>query len=80
MQKKNNLYSIDRFEGEYAILEHNGDYINILKSTLPLEVKEGDILEFTDNCFNILHNETNDRRNMLIIHHNKILNMRTSNG
>ena len=39
-------FAIDRFEGEYAVLENieNGSMSNVLKSTLPSSSKEGDII------------------------------------
>lgn len=36
---------IDRFEGEYAILEYEGNTFNFPKNLLPSEAKEGDILK-----------------------------------
>ena len=35
---------IDRFEGNYAVIEINDEYINIPKSELPKNAKEGDVL------------------------------------
>ena len=37
---------IDRFEGDYAVIEVNDEFINIPKSTIPKEAKEGDVLRF----------------------------------
>ncbi|SDJ26334.1 DUF3006 domain-containing protein [Alteribacillus bidgolensis] len=47
-------YTIDRFEGELAVLLHSGDETvqkDVLKSQLPDGVKQGDVLEiiFKDN-------------------------------
>lgn len=41
---------IDRFEGEFAVLEINGERnLEIEKSLLPETAKEGDVLELTIN-------------------------------
>ena len=43
-------FTIDRFEGEFAILEdENRNIENILRSFLPIDAKEGDILIKQDN-------------------------------
>lgn len=38
------LLVIDRFEGEFAVVEYNGQTFNLPKKLLPSEAKEGDIL------------------------------------
>ena len=35
---------IDRFEGNYAIIEVDDEFINIPKSFIPTNAKEGDVL------------------------------------
>ena len=37
---------IDRFEGDYAVIESNGEMIDILRTELPENAEEGDILEY----------------------------------
>ena len=38
--------TIDRFEGDYAVVElENGDMEHLPKTLIPLDAKEGDILE-----------------------------------
>ncbi|MEK3943572.1 DUF3006 domain-containing protein [Paenibacillus sp. FSL H3-0310] len=39
---------IDRFEGEYAIIEFDGQTEDILRSELPAEIKAGDTLIFEE--------------------------------
>lgn len=53
-------YIIDRFEGEYAILEeyNTTNIINVLKMLLPAGVCEGDILEYSNGIYTILKTET----------------------
>lgn len=59
------IYSIDRFEGEYAVLEHDGEYTDFLRDRLPEEAQEGDLLEWYDDQWHILRDETAYRRKML---------------
>jgi hypothetical protein len=37
---------IDRFEGDYAVIEYGRTTFNLPRSLLPREAKEGDILTF----------------------------------
>lgn len=39
------MYHIDRIEGNYALLEHDGEILNMLLSELPEGVQEGDVLD-----------------------------------
>lgn len=57
-------YTVDRFEGEYAVLEEFNtiNFINVLKTKLPSDVREGDILEFNNGIFIILKNELLERK------------------
>jgi hypothetical protein len=64
-------YTVDRFEGKLAILLLRGDEsieINVNRNNLPVEVKEGDILELAvleDGSVSnpkILAEETKDAR------------------
>lgn len=57
-------YIVDRFEGEYAILEEFNtlNLINVLKTDLPCDVSEGDILEFKNEIYIILKEETLKRK------------------
>ena len=52
-------YSIDRFEGEFAVCENleTGEMINIRIDLLPDGIKEGSIIKF-DNKSYILDSET----------------------
>ncbi|MBR1529261.1 MAG: DUF3006 domain-containing protein [Oscillospiraceae bacterium] len=59
------IYSVDRFEGEYAVLEHDGNFSDFHKSRLPAELKEGDLLEWSDEAWHILHDETEQKRQAL---------------
>lgn len=50
---ENSLYTVDRFEGEFAVCEERDSkkIINIEKSKLPQNAKEGSILKYKDNKF-----------------------------
>lgn len=50
---------IDRFEGKYAVCElENKKVINIEKSKLPVNTKEGDVITITDDKIIINKEET----------------------
>lgn len=42
-------YSVDRIEGGFAVVECNGEFVEIALSQLPQEVKEGCILIKDEN-------------------------------
>lgn len=50
--------TIDRIEGEYVVLEVNGEMIDIKKNLMPNGIKEGDIVEVVDDEYVILVDET----------------------
>ncbi len=53
LELENKLFSIDRFEGEFAVCENKetGEMINIKKSLLPENIKEGSIIKFENGYF-----------------------------
>ncbi|MBM7867868.1 DUF3006 family protein [Heliobacterium gestii] len=54
---------IDRFEGEFAVVEVDGKKtIDIPKKNLPVEAKEGDVLQSRDGKYAIDREETNRLR------------------
>lgn len=46
MPKKNEISVVDRFEGEWAVIEWKDKNFNFPRELLPEEVNEGDILIF----------------------------------
>lgn len=46
IKNENTTFSLDRFEGEFAVCENriSGEMINISKNLLPISAKVGDIL------------------------------------
>ena len=54
---------IDRFEGKFAVCEQDGGkMVNIDRSRLPEEAREGDVLTSDGNGFAVDHKETELRR------------------
>lgn len=39
------MWIIDRFEGEYAVIEHGCVTFNVPRCALPEDIKEGDVLK-----------------------------------
>lgn len=58
-------YAIDRFEGEFAILEAETEWIQVLKNMLPEDSAEGDLLEWTETGWQLLSDETVSRKKAL---------------
>ncbi|HEX2938786.1 MAG TPA: DUF3006 domain-containing protein [Ruminiclostridium sp.] len=59
-------YVLDRFEGEYAILEDNsGRMFDVLREELPLDLKEGDVLHENAGEFVVDEKATADKREKL---------------
>lgn len=53
---------IDRFEGEYAVVEcESGKLHNIERNRIPVEAREGDVLIFED-IISIDYDETEKRK------------------
>ena len=54
---------VDRFEGNIAVLEiENRKIINVERSKLPFNVREGDVLEISGDIVTIDINETKSRK------------------
>lgn len=60
IDKINTSFSIDRFEGNFAICENRKtqEMVNIEKSLLPEECKEGDIIKFENGKYTIDNSQT----------------------
>ncbi|QUL57598.1 DUF3006 domain-containing protein [Paenibacillus tritici] len=54
---------IDRFEGDFAVVEFNGETEDILRSELPAEAKIGDTLIFEEDSVTIDKADTTKRKN-----------------
>ncbi|NLZ52612.1 MAG: DUF3006 domain-containing protein [Thermoanaerobacteraceae bacterium] len=62
---------IDRFEGGFAVCEaENKDIVNIERSKLPREAREGDVIIQTSEGYMIDRNKTEERREYI----NKLMN------
>lgn len=60
LEFENKLFSIDRFEGEFAVCENRetGEIINIDRNALPENIKEGSIIKYENGNFILDHDET----------------------
>ena len=57
-------YSIDRFEGSYALLiDEEGTTVKIFRTLLPLGAKEGSVLTFDNNQYYLESKATEQKRN-----------------
>lgn len=69
--EKTSYFSIDRFEGEFAICENKetSEIININKSLLPANCKEGDIIKLENGVYiidkTITNSEQEEIKNMV---------------
>ncbi len=53
---------IDRFEGEYAVVETDGGTIDIERSKLPVNAAEGDVIEPYGGGYVVNSGKTAERR------------------
>lgn len=60
------MYSIDRIEGGYAVVEAEEEMLNLPLADLPENVKEGDVLRKTDNGWEIDEAGTQERHEKLL--------------
>lgn len=67
------IYSVDRFEGDFAILESETELIQVLKNSLPEEVQEGDLLAYIESDWKLLSEETESRKQKLIERRQRML-------
>jgi hypothetical protein len=51
---------IDRFEGEYAVVEIEGQMKNVSLGCIPGEAREGDVLVFENNAWQVDRSATLD--------------------
>ena len=57
---------IDRFEGDYAVCEkEDRTMMDVLRSSIPAQSKEGDVLNMEDGVITIDTEETDKRRKMI---------------
>lgn len=53
---------IDRFEGEFAVLETEGGMMNVHRSFLPSFAREGDVVRYDGSGYGIDRESTEDLR------------------
>lgn len=56
---------VDRFEGDYAIIELDKGFERIAKGKLPTTVKEGDVIVIDKEKIYVDIEETNKRKNKI---------------
>ncbi|MBP3939455.1 MAG: DUF3006 domain-containing protein [Clostridia bacterium] len=59
-------YTVDRIEEDFAVCEdENGAMVNIEKTQLPADIREGDIVSVENGEAVILRDETQERRKII---------------
>ena len=55
LEEMENRFTVDRFEGDIAVLENRdtGEIFNINKTDLPQDIKEGTILKLNKNKYEV---------------------------
>ena len=53
---------IDRFEGDYAVLETDSGMVNIHRAHLPSAAREGDVVSYSNGGYSIDKNSTGELR------------------
>ena len=63
------FYSIDRFEGNFAVLisDEDGSSVTISRELIPIEAKEGGLLSLLDGKYIYDPEETSRRRKRLFM-------------
>lgn len=57
------IYTVDRFEEKYAILEaETGENIHVLRNLLPVETQEGSVLRYENGIYIIDFEYTKKRK------------------
>ena len=69
-------YVIDRFEGNYAILENQDTYeiIDVKRNELPNDAKEGSVLSFENDIYTLDIYATNQRKEDILKIFSKLKN------
>ena len=60
LDRKEKQMTIDRFEGDYAVLETDEGMISIHRAQLPSYAKEGDIVTYGSGGFTVDHTVNDD--------------------
>ena len=54
--------TIDRFEGDYAVLETEEGMVNIHRAHLPSSAREGDVVTYSNGGYSVDREATDDLR------------------
>ncbi len=64
---------VDRFEGDFALLEYDGGIIRCERTMLPDLVCEGDVLNYQNGEYTVDKEATNQRRERMTALRNRVL-------
>ncbi len=77
LKKSTPMYTLDRFEGEFAVLENRNtkEMLDIHVSDIPSNAKEGDILKLSNGSYVVDYEETRAVSNRI---RNKMDNLKSN--
>lgn len=64
---------VDRFEGQYAVLETDSGMKTVLRNELPADAREGDVLSGSGGIYSVDREKTAERRRSAAKRLNKLL-------
>ena len=64
---------VDRFEGDYAVLETDSGMIDVEKSCLADDIREGDVIIETENGYIKDYNTTQQKHKKMIALRDKLM-------
>ncbi|MDE5936929.1 MAG: DUF3006 domain-containing protein [Ruminococcus sp.] len=67
---------IDRFEGDFAVAETENGMTDILRSHLPENAEEGDVIYFENGVYIIDEKATADRRKLITERFHRLMRYR----
>lgn len=67
---------IDRFEGDFVVVETESGMTDILRSQLPENAEEGDVIYFEDGVYIIDEEATADRRKLMAERFHRLMRYR----
>ncbi len=63
---------VDRFEGDFAVCEKDGEMTNISKSMLSSDISEGDVIELNGELYIKCHDKIQERKKQINLLMDKI--------
>ena len=68
---------VDRIEGDYAVVEYGGEMLEIPLTELPDGVREGTVLNFTGNGFEVDEEAEAERKKILFSKQSSLFNRKS---